>query len=301
MVGAQLASIAKRSEHRVARPGFPYSCVHRAGRARPGGVVRPVRGRHHARAPVRGPGGRRDDALLPLLRYQKASAVDGAKGPLRDARAVRARPVEGMLQRLNPQAAKVMVKTTTSNGRGEPRIFHNMPAGAIRNPLVVTDRSSTAGSRTGWRRACGTGSPRSGRGTGRRPVSGSRRTGRRRGRRVPAATPEKDQEALRYRLGGFSYDEIAQRLGYRNKSGAWKAVERALASGPARRGRGGARAPPPRYDPAGAVHEGTRRGRPRRARHREDHRAALPPVRPVPERGSACPAPPSREKETGPG
>jgi hypothetical protein len=50
---------------------------------------------------------------------------------------------------------------------------------------------------------------------------------------VPAATPEKDQEALRYRLGGFSYDEIAQRLGYRNKSGAWKAVERALASGPA--------------------------------------------------------------------
>jgi hypothetical protein len=49
---------------------------------------------------------------------------------------------------------------------------------------------------------------------------------------VPAATPEKDQEALRYRLGGFSYDEIAQRLGYRNKSGAWKAVERALASGP---------------------------------------------------------------------
>lgn len=50
---------------------------------------------------------------------------------------------------------------------------------------------------------------------------------------MPAATPEKDQEALRYRLGGFSYDEIAQRLGYRNKSGAWKAVERALASGPA--------------------------------------------------------------------
>jgi hypothetical protein len=44
---------------------------------------------------------------------------------------------------------------------------------------------------------------------------------------VPPARPDKNAEALRLRLAGFSYDDIALRLGYRNKSGAWKAVEKA--------------------------------------------------------------------------
>jgi len=35
-------------------------------------------------------------------------------------------------------------------------------------------------------------------------------------------------EALRLRTAGLSYDEIAERLGYENRSGAYKVVQRAL-------------------------------------------------------------------------
>jgi hypothetical protein len=48
---------------------------------------------------------------------------------------------------------------------------------------------------------------------------------------VPAAKPEQDAEALRLRLAGMSYDQIAVRRNYRNRSGAFKAVERALNAG----------------------------------------------------------------------
>jgi hypothetical protein len=46
-----------------------------------------------------------------------------------------------------------------------------------------------------------------------------------------ASNPESDAEALKLRIAGFSYDDIAKRRGYRNRSGAFKAVERALAAG----------------------------------------------------------------------
>lgn len=48
---------------------------------------------------------------------------------------------------------------------------------------------------------------------------------------MAAKRPEADAEALRLRIAGFSYDDIAKRSGYRNRSGAFKAVERALAAG----------------------------------------------------------------------
>lgn len=39
----------------------------------------------------------------------------------------------------------------------------------------------------------------------------------------------KENEALGLRLAGLTYDAIAQRMKYRNRDGAWKAVDRALA------------------------------------------------------------------------
>lgn len=47
-----------------------------------------------------------------------------------------------------------------------------------------------------------------------------------------SAQSEKDSEALRLRFAGFSYEEIAKRVGYANKGGAWKAVARAQGNGP---------------------------------------------------------------------
>jgi hypothetical protein len=44
------------------------------------------------------------------------------------------------LQRIFPESAKLMIKKQKSNGRGGPRIFHQMSNGAVRNPLVVKDR-----------------------------------------------------------------------------------------------------------------------------------------------------------------
>ena len=45
-------------------------------------------------------------------------------------------------------------------------------------------------------------------------------------RKLTAAA--RQREALTLRAQGLSYEDIAQRLGYRGRSGAWKAVDRAL-------------------------------------------------------------------------
>jgi hypothetical protein len=52
----------------------------------------------------------------------------------------------------------------------------------------------------------------------------------RRGRSSPAAInhAEREREAIVLRTAGLSYEEIGQRLGYRDRSGAKKAVERGL-------------------------------------------------------------------------
>lgn len=43
------------------------------------------------------------------------------------------------------------------------------------------------------------------------------------------AREAKENEALRLRLAGGTYDAIARVMGYANRDGAWKAVDRALA------------------------------------------------------------------------
>lgn len=45
-------------------------------------------------------------------------------------------------------------------------------------------------------------------------------------------TKERDAEALRMRAAGFSYDDIAKRVGFSNRGSAWRAVERAQADVP---------------------------------------------------------------------
>jgi hypothetical protein len=132
-VGAQLDAVNPSAKQKVARAGFPYSVfLERVG---PG------------REPWYGPfeddithslqyGSRADGAtaaVLPTLHYKKESkSKTGMRAHYGDSRAVQ-------LQRLFPQSAKVNVRATRSNGRGEPRVFHTMPPGAIRNPLVIRD------------------------------------------------------------------------------------------------------------------------------------------------------------------
>lgn len=50
------------------------------------------------------------------------------------------------------------------------------------------------------------------------------------GRTVPLrkAAADRAAEALRYRLAGHSYERIAKKVGYANKSSAFRAVERAI-------------------------------------------------------------------------
>jgi hypothetical protein len=138
MVGAQLAAVSI-SEHRVARTGFPYSSF----------IERVGPGREEWFGPFEDDithalqyGDRADGAttaLSPMLRYQKASAATGKTKDLSGMRSQYGHERSKNLQRLNPHSTRVMVKAKTSNGRGEPRVFHQMPAGAIRNPLVVHD------------------------------------------------------------------------------------------------------------------------------------------------------------------
>jgi hypothetical protein len=106
-VGAQLDAVSPSAKQAsvVARAGFPYSLF----------LERVGPGRESWFGPF-------EDDITHSLQYGS-----------REERAVQ-------LQRLFPQAAKVNVRATRSNGRGGPRAFHTMPPGAVRNPLVVRDR-----------------------------------------------------------------------------------------------------------------------------------------------------------------
>lgn len=46
---------------------------------------------------------------------------------------------------------------------------------------------------------------------------------------MPAANATRDAEALGYRAMGWTFERIAEQMGYANRSGAQKAVERAIA------------------------------------------------------------------------
>lgn len=133
-VGAQLSSIPE-AHFMVAREGFPYSCF----------IERVGEGREEWFGPFEDDithslqyGDRADGAtaaIVTLTRYHKENtSKTGMRTKYNHERSK-------MLQRLQPQSTKVMVKATRSNGQGTARVFHMMPAGAIRNPLVATDRN----------------------------------------------------------------------------------------------------------------------------------------------------------------
>ena len=120
----------------VARPGFPYSIyLERVGPGREewyGPYEDDII--HALQYGTRWDGA--TSAVVPSLHYKKNTArLKGGNREHYGARTHRA----VQLQRLLPQAAKVNLRMTHSNGRGQPRVFHTMLAGAIRNPLVVRD------------------------------------------------------------------------------------------------------------------------------------------------------------------
>lgn len=118
----------------VARAGFPYSFfVERVGEGRePWLGVFEEDIFHALQYGTRADGA--TAAVLPVIRYQKESVskVGGMRAWYDEQRS-------RQLQALNPQSVRVGVRQTVSNGRGAPRVFHTMPPGAIRNPLVVDD------------------------------------------------------------------------------------------------------------------------------------------------------------------
>jgi hypothetical protein len=134
-VGAQLDAVSPsvKQASKVARPGFPYSLF----------VERVGPGREEWFGPFEDDithslqyGSRPDGAttaVMPSVLYNKEHRKkSGMRQHYNETRALQ-------LQRLFPQAAKINVRATRSNGRGEPRVFHTMPPGAIRNPLKVRD------------------------------------------------------------------------------------------------------------------------------------------------------------------
>lgn len=136
MVGAQLASVIL-NEMKVSRPGFPYSCF----------IEQVGEGREHWYGPFEDDithafqyGTRADNStalVAPMLRYAKESkSKSGMRSKYNHERVVQ-------LQRIFPESAKLVIKSTKSNGvrgDGTARVFHQMQAGAIRNPQVIHDR-----------------------------------------------------------------------------------------------------------------------------------------------------------------
>jgi len=134
--GAQLEGVnsARSESTRIIRAGFPYSCF----------VEQVGPGREAWYGPFEDDithsfqyGDRADGAtaaVMPFLRYTKEHASKtGMRGSYDTTRAVQ-------LQRMVPQGAKIMVKKSKANGRGGPRVFHQMSPGAIRNPVRIHDQ-----------------------------------------------------------------------------------------------------------------------------------------------------------------
>lgn len=136
MTGAFLRSVNPNYKFTTARVGFPYSLF----------IERVGDGREHWYGPyeddithayqygTRGAPG--TSVVVPVLNYGKDSAGGGGmrvKGGYDNMRSV-------ALQRLFPESAKLIVRATRSNGKGDARVFHYMSSKAIRNPITVTNR-----------------------------------------------------------------------------------------------------------------------------------------------------------------
>lgn len=132
MVGANLNSVANDTGV-VARAGFPYSLfVERVGEDRENWYGPYEDDITHAfQYGTRADGS--TAAVIPSIRYLKETkSKTGMRAKYDHMRSVQ-------LQRLFPESAKLLIKKQKSNGRGGPRVFHQMMNSAIRNRLVVLD------------------------------------------------------------------------------------------------------------------------------------------------------------------
>jgi hypothetical protein len=133
MIGAWLSAVSRAQPHVLARPGFPYSFfLEKIGPAREQWFGPYEDDITHALQY----GSRADGvtaAVAPTLTYIKEHKTrTGMRSRYDETRAVQ-------LQRLLPEAAKIGIRKTRSNGKGGPRVFHTMGSGAIRNPVTVSD------------------------------------------------------------------------------------------------------------------------------------------------------------------
>lgn len=138
MTGAALDSVNPAGKAGVfARAGFPYSIyIEELGPGRPpywGPSEEDILHAYEYAADATPA----TAALVCPLHYRKSSKTGGG---MRGFYKTNKRAVS--LQRAAPEMARLGVRKTTSNGRGAPRVFHTMQAGAIagRTPLAVTDR-----------------------------------------------------------------------------------------------------------------------------------------------------------------
>lgn len=136
MVGANLDAIPY-VKLQIARAGFTYSMfVEKVGPGR-----EPWYGpfeddiTHAFQYGIRADG----STLLPLLRYMKTGVREAKQGRSSGMRVAYDNSRAVQLQRIFPESAKINIRAKHANGKGEPRIFHTMLPGAIRNPMVVTD------------------------------------------------------------------------------------------------------------------------------------------------------------------
>jgi hypothetical protein len=135
MTGAFLTAVPPSNEKLVvSRTGFPYSLfLERVGEGREEWYGPYEDDITHAYQYGNNP----DNAtalLVPMLGYMKEHA--SKTGMRKNYNSTRAVP----LQRIFPETARVGIYHGKANGRGDPRVFHKMLPGAIRTPMVVTDK-----------------------------------------------------------------------------------------------------------------------------------------------------------------
>jgi len=135
MTGAFLTAVPPSNEKLViSRTGFPYSLF----------LERIGAGREEWYGPYEDDithayqyGNNTDNStalLVPMLGYMKEHAsATGMRKNYNSARSV-------SLQRIFPETAKIGIYNGKANGRGGSRVFHKMIPGAIRTPMIVTDR-----------------------------------------------------------------------------------------------------------------------------------------------------------------
>ena len=136
MTGVHLAAVPPSSNEKmvVSRTGFPYSLfLERVGPGREEWYGPYEDDITHAYQYGNSP----ENAtalMVPMLGYMKEhTSATGMRKNYNATRSVQ-------LQRLFPETARIGIYNGKANGRGGPRVFHRMVPGAIRTPMIITDR-----------------------------------------------------------------------------------------------------------------------------------------------------------------